>query len=102
RRVARRPGAPLPRLEPAVRRPAGLAALRAGAARDPCAQARRAGERLEHHAVALGQLEQRGEVLLAGVGVELEAQADVLEADGRLLVDTERAAEVQVALGEHL
>ena len=33
----------------------GLAALRAGAARDPRAQPRRAGERLEHHAVALGQ-----------------------------------------------
>ena len=36
-----------------------------------------AGERLQHDAVALGELEQRGELLVVGVGVELEAQADV-------------------------
>ena len=55
RGVRRRRGARLPRLEPAARRAAGLAALRAGAARDARAQRGRPGERLEHDAVALGQ-----------------------------------------------
>ena len=33
--------------------------------------------------------------------VDREGEADVLEADGRLLVDAERAAEVEVTLGAH-
>ena len=82
-----------------LRRPAGVAALRAGAARDAGAQPRRPRERLEHDAVALGQAQERGELVLARVGVELEVQPHVLEADRRLLVDAERAAEVEVALG---
>ena len=65
----------------------------------PDAQLRRSRERLEHDAVALGEADERGEVLLAGVRVEVEAQADRAEAHGRVAVDTERAAEVEVALG---
>ena len=57
-------------------------------------------ERLEHHAVALREADERGEVLLAGVRVEVEAQPDRAEAHGRLAVDAERAAEVEVALGQ--
>ena len=65
----------------------------------PDAQLRRPGERLEHHAVALREADERGEVLLARVRVEVEAQADRAEAHGRVAVDAERAAEVEVALG---
>ena len=60
---------------------------------------RAARERLQHDAVALGELEQRRQLLVVGIGVELEAQADVAEADRRLLVHAQRAAEVEVALG---
>jgi len=76
-----------------------VAALHAGAARDARAQPRRPGEGLEHDAVALGEAQERCELVLARVGVELEVQPHVLEADGRLLVDAERPAEVEVALG---
>src|SRR3954471_109447 len=51
-------------------------------------------ERLQHHAVALGQLDELVDLLLLGIGIEVEAQPDRTEADGRLAVDAERAAEV--------
>src|SRR5690242_5869402 len=70
-----------------------------GGAGERDVQLRAVVERLVDDAVALGQLEQRGELLVVGVRVQLEAQADVPEADGRLLVDAERAFEVEVALG---
>src|SRR3954454_24967942 len=60
-----------------------------------------AGKRLVDDAVALGGLEQRVELLVARVGLELEAQADRGEADRRLAVDAHRAAEVEVAFGHH-
>ena len=75
---------------------------RRGGALELDVELRAARERLQHDAVALGQLEQRGELLVVGVGVELEAQADVAEADRRGLVDAQRAAEVEVALGVDL
>ncbi len=49
------------------------------------------------HAIALGELEQQVELLLRRVGFDLEAQADLGEADRRLLVDPERAAGVDLA-----
>src|SRR5262245_23798737 len=61
-------------------------------------QRRRRLQRLINHAVALRQFLERLELLGRGVSVQLEAQADGLEADGRVLGDTERAAEVQIAL----
>src|SRR5690349_2123582 len=60
----------------------------------------RLAEGLEDDAVALGQLEQRVEAVLRLVGVELEAQAQVGEADRRGLVDAERAARVEVAFDQ--
>ena len=63
---------------------------------------RRGAQRLKHDAVALGQLEQLVELLLRRVAGELERQADVAEADGRLAVDAERAAEVEIALGAYV
>jgi len=55
---------------------------------------RRPAQCLIDDAVALGQTQQGIELFFRGVGVELDAQADVLEADRHRLVDTERAAEV--------
>ena len=54
---------------------------------------------LEHHAIALGELQQRIDALLRLVGVEIEAQPDRAKADRRILGDAERAAEIEVALG---
>jgi hypothetical protein len=49
--------------------------------------------------VFAGQLVIDRELLLAGLwGVEIAAQRDAREADGRLLVDPERAAEVKLAV----
>src|SRR5919109_353312 len=59
------------------------------------------GERLEHHAVALGELLEGRELVGVGVAVELEGQADRSEAHRRLAVDAQGAAEVEVALGPH-
>jgi hypothetical protein len=58
-------------------------------------------ERLIDHAVALGQPEQRRDLLVAGVGVEIEAQADGGKPDRRVLAHGQRPAEVQVAFGVH-
>src|SRR5262249_28274030 len=44
------------------------------------------------------ELEQLIELLLRGVGLDVEAQADLREADRRGLVDAKRAAEVEIAL----
>ena len=54
---------------------------------------------LVHDAVALGELEQLGDRGLVGVGVQREREPDRPEADRRVAVDAERAAEVDVALG---
>src|SRR5207248_4867250 len=59
------------------------------------------GEGLVDDAVALGQREQRLELLRRRFGDELEPQTDRAEPDGRLAVDGHRAAKVEVSLGEH-
>src|SRR4051795_7299674 len=51
------------------------------------------------HAIALGELEQQVELVLRRISVDVEAQAYLGEADRRLLVDAERAAEIEIALG---
>ena len=55
-------------------------------------------ERLQHHTIALGELHERVELVLRRVGVELEVEPDVGEADRRVLRDAERAAKVEIAL----
>ncbi len=50
-------------------------------------------------AVALGQLEELVEPLLRRVGVDREGQPDLRETDRRFLVDPERAAKIEIALG---
>ena len=57
------------------------------------------GDGLEDHAIALGELEQLVELVLRRVGLDLEGEADRPEADRRVLVDAERAAEIEIALG---
>lgn len=42
------------------------------------------------------------ELLLAGVGIEFDGEADMLEADRHVLRQSERAAEIQLALGLQL
>src|SRR3546814_9655433 len=62
--------------------------------------ARRLGDRLQDHAEALRQLQQLVDALLRLRGVEVEGDADLAEADRRLLVDAQGAAEVEVALDD--
>ena len=54
---------------------------------------------LVDHAIALGELQQQIELVLRRVGLDVEAQADFGEADRGFLVDAERAAEIEIALG---
>src|SRR5207237_4495011 len=62
-------------------------------------RARRIAQGLIDHAVALGQLQQAGKLLLAGIDVEGELQADVAKADRRLFGHAQRAAKIEIALG---
>src|SRR5690348_2575181 len=62
---------------------------------------RRLAQRLVDNTVALRQADQRGKLLLARVGVQIEEEANLLEADRRLLRDGQRATEVQLALHAH-
>lgn len=56
---------------------------------------------LQHHAVALGQAQQRGQLFVVSVGVEGEDQSDPQKADRHTALNTERAPEVEVPLGLH-
>src|SRR5215212_3196913 len=57
---------------------------------------------LIHHAIALGELEQLVELLLWRVGVDIEGEADLREADRRVLRHAERAAKIEIALGRYV
>ena len=61
----------------------------------------RSRELLEDHAVTLRQAQQGGDLLLLGVALELEAQADRLEAHRGVPVHRQGAPEVEVALRAH-
>jgi hypothetical protein len=56
-------------------------------------------QRLVDDAVALGEAQQRLELLGGRLGVQVEGQADGAEPDGCVLAHGQGAAEVQVALG---
>src|ERR1700720_2682250 len=62
---------------------------------------RAALERLVDDAVTLRELEQLIELVLGGIGVHLEAQANLRKADGRVLRHSERTAEIEIAFGGH-
>src|SRR5262245_6440577 len=61
-----------------------------------------APERLVDHAIALGELEQRVELVRRRVGLDVEAQANRRKADRRILGHAERAAKVEIAFGRYL
>src|SRR5215831_12337913 len=63
---------------------------------------RTAPERLVDHAIALGELEQRVELVLRRVGLDVEAQANRRKTDRRILGHAERAAKVEIAFGRYL
>src|SRR5688572_30027581 len=86
-----------PRARRSAAPPQRAAFLDSGASRDR--EGRRLAQRLRDDAVALSQLEQRGDLVFGRVGVEIEAQADGLEANRRVLRHAERAAKVEVAFG---
>src|SRR5262245_11943298 len=58
-------------------------------------------QRLQHYAIAFGELDQLLLLLGARVGVEVEVQADLAEADRRVLRHAERAAEIEISLGAY-
>src|SRR5271168_431118 len=59
---------------------------------------RGAPQRLQDYAIALGEAQQRGDLVRGRVRIEREFQPDIGEADGGLLFDAERAAEIEIAL----
>src|SRR3954464_6384952 len=54
------------------------------------------------HAIAFGEFQQQVELVLRRIGTDLEAQANLGKADRRFLVDAERAAEVEITLGDDI
>src|SRR5713226_9383645 len=54
---------------------------------------------LEHHAIALGELHQRVDLLRARVAVDVKIEANRAETHGGVLGHAQRAAEIEVALG---
>src|SRR5580693_7357019 len=62
---------------------------------------RAAFDGLVDDAVALGELEELIELLLARVGVDRKGEPDLREADRGILGDAEGAAEIEIALGRN-
>src|SRR4026209_2055727 len=81
---------------PDPRHRSGRGPSRRGAVAD--GHGRRLEEGLVHHAIALGQLQQLGQLLPRRLRLQIEAQADPTASDGRVLGHAERATEVEIAL----
>ena len=58
----------------------------------------RAAQRLVDDAIPLGEAQQRGYLIFRSIGVEIEPQPDVGEADRRIASDRQRAPKVEIAL----
>jgi len=56
-------------------------------------------ERLVNDAIALGQAEQGGELFFTRIGVQIEAQSDLLKTDRNFFGDGKGSAEVEIAFG---
>ena len=54
-------------------------------------------QRLVNDAVSLGQTNQRSELLFGGVSIQIEIQSNLLEADGHVLGNAERATKIKIA-----
>ncbi len=72
---------------------------RSGAVSDRDGNRGRLAESLVDDAVALGEADEGGELIGRGVGIEIEGEADIAEADGGVFGDAEGAAEIEVAFG---
>src|SRR6185437_16559025 len=68
----------------------------------PChLKLRRLPQRLVDDAVAFGQADERRQLLVAGVGLQIEVEGDALETDRDIRRDAQCAAKVELALGPH-
>ena len=54
---------------------------------------------LVNKAISFGQTKQRSELFFAGVSVQIELQANLLESDWHILGDAKSAAKIEIALG---
>ena len=75
---------------------AGYEVPQLSAARHSSRDQWRRAQRLEHDTVALRQLQQGCDLLVRGGCIEFESQPDVPEADGNVLRDAQRSAEVEI------
>jgi hypothetical protein len=55
-------------------------------------------ERLVNDAVSFSQTKQRGELFFARIGIQIELQSNLLEADWHVFGNAEGAAEIEIAL----
>src|SRR5271154_4837584 len=56
---------------------------------------------LKYYAIPLRELDERGQLVGARGGFEIEAQTDRAESHRRVLGDAQGAAEIQIALGAY-
>jgi len=54
---------------------------------------------LVDHAIALGEIEQQIELVLRRRRIDVEAKADFVKPNRRFLIDAERTAKIEIALG---
>src|SRR6476661_5939997 len=97
-RIGRSPGFFVGTSEPQSAAPVttGLSALHLHVDRWPALDC------LINHAIPLGELKQLIELLLRGIGVEIEAQPDLRKTNRCILGNAERAAEIEITFGRHL
>src|SRR5207248_8538700 len=55
-------------------------------------------ERLENNAIPFGQAKQSSDLLLAGVGIQIDMQSNLLKPNGHILRDSESATKIDIAL----
>ena len=58
-------------------------------------------QRLIDDAIALGQADQRTQLIFGCVGVQVEVEADALKSNRRILGDTQSAAKIEIAFGSN-
>ena len=54
---------------------------------------------MEHYAIPLGEFDQGVDLLLAGIGIEVETKTDVRKANRRLFLYAEGATCIDIAFG---
>ncbi len=56
---------------------------------------------LVNDAISLSQMQQRSELLLGGVSVQIEMQSNLLESDGHVFRNSECATKIEIAFGSN-